>query len=371
MSLLSLVQLPLQCFLNCAKHCPEKVHAIDKAHRDKVRDNCGFILLEQLKSSNFVQVVDVLNKSISPRLRLGGIPGDDAQSKALRLVQAGMTRMTSAFVQAVSRETLLKLEETREYQGTCFYHLISCAQLAMNNKLVEIVTAVFEKYWSDESVMRAGMKLCYYMSDAQSVKASFSYAMLHHIEHSMIVFKESELMVLLAMDTASSALCGGDHLDKISFVHPLMKIVQDCMRMYAKSVDVQTSACRLLMYLVKSYDGRRAAYYLRIVQEVTQALEAFPKDGALHYFAFWFLNAMVESDEDMKCHIREQPGLKLCIRKAKTQFWFVMYCNVSPWYFEAEERKYEPTWLSKEKRLWNDIDTRSQFGVFYQLVLGS
>ncbi len=51
------------------------------------------------------------------------------------------------------------------------------------------------------------------------------YDLLYYIGNSMKLFKESEAMVVLAMDAAWNAIRVQDHLDKLAFTQHLMLIL--------------------------------------------------------------------------------------------------------------------------------------------------
>jgi hypothetical protein len=69
-----------------------------KANRDFVRENSGWHLLDKLKFSSMQLMTDITYKAIKSQARLGGIPGLNAESRAMGLVQAGLSWMTSSFV---------------------------------------------------------------------------------------------------------------------------------------------------------------------------------------------------------------------------------------------------------------------------------
>ena len=372
MSLLALAQLPLQCYLYCTQDSPGKVGALNKANRDLVRENCGWYMQNMLKSCSLRGTVDIMKKVVDPQSELCGIPGDDAQGRALSLVRAGLSRMTETFVGMAMRfprgETMgLMLEWERT-------HLPREVLEA-----VDVLPLVFVEYAHNEAVVRAGLKLVYYMAGPLTVRESMKYDLLYHIQRSLNVFKDNEEIVVLAMDAARTAVRFHDHLDKYAFTKSLMLIVQNRMREHANSLPVQTAACKLLMFMVESFEGRRDSRHYGIVQELTRAMEAFPTDATLHFFAFWTLDHMfwysvrVDVGDSYRTryvhgramweHFQSNPGLLHALQRAETQFKDVVFTRGSTYDTDAEKAKYGAAWVDKYKvrfltfNLQNHLDT--------------
>lgn len=372
MSLLALAQLPLQCYLYCTQDSPGKVGALNKANRDLVRENCGWYMQNKLKSCTLRGTVDIMKRVVDPEAGLCGIPGDDAHSRALSLVRAGLSRMTETFVGMAMgfphEETLgFMLEWERTY----------LPREAL--EAVDVLPLVFVKFPQNEAVARAGLKLVYYMAGPLTVRESLKYDILYHIQNSLNVFKDNEEMVVLAMDAARSAVRFQDHLDKHAFTNSLMLIVKNRMREHANSLPVQTAACKLLMFLVESFEGRRDSMHFKIVEELTRAMEAFPADATLHFFAFWTLDHMfwysirVDIGDNyrtrhvhgraMWAYLKNHPGLLQALQRAEAQFQGVAFTRNSTYYTDAEKEKYGTAWVDKYKlrflcyEVHNHLDT--------------
>jgi hypothetical protein len=123
--------------------------------------------------------------AMSPEASLSGIPGYDAQSRALSLVKAGLSHMTDTFVEMAmgfpEKGTLgfmLDWERTR----------VPAEAL----QALDILPPLFVKFSHEEAVMRSGLKLLYYMAGSLSVRESMKYDILYHIQGLMNVFKDNE-----------------------------------------------------------------------------------------------------------------------------------------------------------------------------------